>query len=85
MTAAPDRHARTMLPIPDRPAHGLTGGSAADELRGPQDCVVSGYGTVVGVHPLTARAYGNAGTRENRYSRQQRHSEPCRASTTPST
>ncbi len=30
MTATPDRHARTMLPIPDRPGHGLTTYDAKD-------------------------------------------------------
>jgi arylsulfatase A-like enzyme len=30
MTASPDRHARTMLPIPDRPPHGLTTYDAKD-------------------------------------------------------
>ena len=30
MTSSPDRHARTMLPIPDRPALGLTTYDAKD-------------------------------------------------------
>ena len=30
MASSPDRHARTMLPIPDRPAHGLTTYDAKD-------------------------------------------------------
>ena len=30
MTSSPDRHARTMLPIPDRPAPGLTTYDAKD-------------------------------------------------------
>ena len=30
MTASPDRHARTMLPIPDRPPSGLTTYDAKD-------------------------------------------------------
>ena len=33
MTNAPDRHARSMLPIPDRPAPGLTTYDAKDRTQ----------------------------------------------------